>query len=246
MKRQARLFAIAEYLRGRRTGVTAEALAQRFHVTVRTVYRDLDALREADFPLRAEQGRGGGYALDRHYTLPPINLTAREAAVLLTVVGYAARLRLVPFVETLAAGADKVRAALSASAQRELLEVLGKLHFTGVPAAAARASVRAAVEEALMSGVALDVDYRRSNQEVSRRRVALTGLVLERSQTLLNVEDVQTGERRQYALDRLERAAVVSPARASPAPSSGASSGRQRGPGPALPAAHRPAPAGGR
>ena len=45
-----RLFAIAEYLRGRRTGVTAETLAERFEVTVRTVYRDLDALRRQRQP----------------------------------------------------------------------------------------------------------------------------------------------------------------------------------------------------
>ena len=81
MTRQARLFAIVEYLRARKTGVTAQMLADRFEVTIRTIYRDLDALRDAHLPLRAEQGRGGGYALDRHYSLPPINLSAREAAL---------------------------------------------------------------------------------------------------------------------------------------------------------------------
>ena len=44
MPRKSRLFALADYLRGRRTGVTAEELAERFGVTVRTIYRDLDAL----------------------------------------------------------------------------------------------------------------------------------------------------------------------------------------------------------
>ena len=41
--------AILEYLRGRRTGTTAEALAERFGVTLRTIYRDLETLREAAF-----------------------------------------------------------------------------------------------------------------------------------------------------------------------------------------------------
>ncbi len=65
MKRTARLFAIAEYLRGRRTGVTAEELADRFGVSVRTMFRDLDSLREADLPVQGERGRGGGLVLDR-------------------------------------------------------------------------------------------------------------------------------------------------------------------------------------
>src|SRR5437870_3929898 len=119
--RQARLFAIVEFLRGRRTGVTAQLLADRFGVTLRTIYRDLDSLRLADLPLHAEQGRGGGYALDRHYSLPPVNLNAREAAVLIAVGAHATAMRLTPFTETLAGALDKVRGALSASAQRELL-----------------------------------------------------------------------------------------------------------------------------
>lgn len=82
MQRQARLLAITEYLRARKTGVTAQQLAEHFGVTMRTIYRDLDTLRDAELPVLAEQGRGGGYALDKHYSLPPVNLSAREAAVL--------------------------------------------------------------------------------------------------------------------------------------------------------------------
>ena len=108
MRRQARLFAITEYLRARRTGVTAQVLADRFGVTLRTIYRDLDLLRAADLPLHAEQGRGGGYALDRHYTLPPINLNAREAAVLVAIGTHAIQTRLVPFGESLGRALDNL------------------------------------------------------------------------------------------------------------------------------------------
>src|SRR5262249_30240175 len=120
MRRQSRLVAILEHLRGRRTGTTAEAIAQRFGVTVRTAYRDLEALAEAGVPLRAERGRGGGYALERTYALPPVNSTAQEAAVLVTAGRWALEMRLMPFTETLQSGLDKIRSALSASAQREL------------------------------------------------------------------------------------------------------------------------------
>jgi predicted DNA-binding transcriptional regulator YafY len=215
VRRQARLFAIAEYLRARRTGVTAGALAERFGVTIRTIYRDLDDLREADLPLHAEQGRGGGFALDRHYTLPPINLSAREAAVLLTVARHAAAMRLTPFSETLEGAADKVRGALSLSAQRELLAHLERLRFTGVPALTGTAPVRAAVEEALFSDAPLEVAFRRADGLLSRRTVRLEQLVLERSLTLLNCVDLETLEKRQYRLDRVESARVASPGAAS-------------------------------
>src|SRR5919108_3271198 len=99
MRRTERLFALAEYLRSRRTGVTAEVLAERFGVTKRTIYRVLDALRAASLPVGAERGRGGGYALDRSYTLPPVNFTAREAALLIRAGTWLAEMRVLPFTE---------------------------------------------------------------------------------------------------------------------------------------------------
>ncbi|MCX5741349.1 MAG: HTH domain-containing protein, partial [Proteobacteria bacterium] len=63
MRKKSRLFAIAEALRARRTGVTAAQLADQFGVALRTIYRDLDALQDAGVPIRADRGRGGGYAL---------------------------------------------------------------------------------------------------------------------------------------------------------------------------------------
>lgn len=213
MKRQARLFAIAEFLRGRRTGVTAQVLAERFGVTLRTIYRDLDELRAGNLPLRAEQGRGGGYALDRRYALPPINLNAREAALLVALGSFAVRARLLPFTATIQSALDKVRGALSESAQRELLDALGRLRFVGVPAVAGRPAVRRAIEEAWFTGAPLSVRFRRADGSVSARRVRLDTVVMERTTTLLNVVDVETGERRQYPLHQVEAAEVEMPPR---------------------------------
>lgn len=229
MTRQARLFAIAEYLRGRRTGVTAQQIAERFGVTLRTVYRDLAALKTADLPLHAQQGRGGGYALDRHYTLPPVNLNAREAAVLIALGTYASRMRLVPFQETLAGALDKVRGALSLSAQRELLEVLEGLQSIGVPALPAPAEVRHAAEEAWFTRRPVRVRYRRADGSAGERVVKVVGVTMERHTTQLHCVDVSTGEDRHLRLDRIDSVQLVSPGGADPrggaAPSSGGDPG---------------------
>ncbi len=209
MRRQARLFAITEYLRGRRTGVTAEQIAERFGVTVRTAYRDLDALRDAELPLRADRGRGGGYALDRNYTLPPVNFTAREAALLVTLGRFATEVRLLPFAETLGRALDKVRGALSSSAQRELLNLMQGLSYVGVPTVPIDERVRQAIEQAWFEQRPLELRYRGANGVLSTRRVRLTSVVMERSLTLLNALDLEINEGRQFRLDRVERAKVV-------------------------------------
>jgi predicted DNA-binding transcriptional regulator YafY len=211
MKRTERLFALAEHLRARRTGVTAEALAERFGVTVRTIYRDLDTLRAAALPLAAERGRGGGYALDKSYSLPPVNFTAREAALLVALGRFATEMRLLPFTETLDRALDKVRGALSASAQRELAGRLKELQFVGIPQLPVSRSVRAAVERAWFEQQPLRITYRSGNYERSTRDIKITSVFMERTETRLNAIDLSKNEERQFRLDRVEKAEVLGP-----------------------------------
>ena len=209
MQRTERLFALAEYLRGRRTGVTAEVLAERFSVTVRTIYRDLDALRAAALPVGAERGRGGGYALDRSYSLPPVNFTAREAALVVALGRFAIDMRLLPFTGTLESALDKVRSALSTSAQRELLERLRELTFLGVPSLPTKKNVREALERAWFERQPLRITYVDGNFLETTRELRIESVVMDRHETRLDAVDLASGERRHFRLDRITRADVV-------------------------------------
>ena len=209
MKRTERLFAIAEYLRGRRTGTTAEAIAERFGVTIRTAYRDLSSLRDASLPLVADRGRGGGYALDRGYALPPVNFNAREAAVLISAGEWLTQMRVLPFQATLASAIDKVRSALDRSAQRELSNRLKELAYVGVPARPSREDVRRAVEQAWFESRVLVIDYRNKDEVVAtRRRIRLERIIMDRAETRINAVDLEKNEARQFVLDRIEHAAI--------------------------------------
>ncbi|MEJ7600001.1 MAG: HTH domain-containing protein [Kofleriaceae bacterium] len=209
MRKKSRLFAIAEALRARRTGVTAGQLAERFGVTLRTIYRDIEALQDAGMPIRADRGRGGGYALDKNYQLPPINFTAREAALLVALSRLAVEQRLIPFPRAIEKACDKVRAALSTSAQRELLTLVGELQLVGVPALPIPTSVRDAIETAWFESRALRIVYAKSAWQMSPRLVRIRNLVFDRSITLLNCVDLETGQDRQFRLDRIKQASVM-------------------------------------
>lgn len=208
MRRTERLFAITEFLRGRRTGTTAQAIADRFGVTLRTAYRDLDSLRDADLPLAAERGRGGGYALDRSYSLPPVNFSAREAAVLIAGLRFLGEMRVIPFTESLDAVLDKVRAALSTSSQRELASRLASLSFVGVPAKDSANAVRVALEQAWFEGRPLRITYAGGDgtAKPTVRVVRVRQIVMDRSETLLNcTQEDESGREvaRQFRLHRI-------------------------------------------
>ena len=79
MNRTDRLVAILLELQAKQT-LRAEDLARHFEVSVRTVYRDLEALCETGVPLVATPGVG--YKLMDGYFLPPLAFSAHEAALL--------------------------------------------------------------------------------------------------------------------------------------------------------------------
>ena len=74
---ESRLFKIVYYLLNKGQ-VTAAELAEKFEVSVRTIYRDIDALSGAGIPVYAETGRNGGISLLDNFVLDRTILSERE------------------------------------------------------------------------------------------------------------------------------------------------------------------------
>lgn len=110
MRRADRLFLLIQALRGRRTALTAQALAERLQVSVRTVYRDVADLQRSGVPIEGEAGVG--YLLRHGGEIPPLMFAAEELQALLI-------------------GARLVRALtgerLGAAADRAMLRIEGAL-----------------------------------------------------------------------------------------------------------------------
>jgi predicted DNA-binding transcriptional regulator YafY len=74
-----RLHAILTHLQSKKK-VTAQQVADRFSISLRTVYRDIKALEETGVPVIGEAG--SGYSIMEGYRLPPVMFTQEEAAAL--------------------------------------------------------------------------------------------------------------------------------------------------------------------
>lgn len=58
--------------------MTADRLSEELEMSVRTIYRDIYALRVAGFPVTSERGLGGGCYLHENYRMRLTDLTQDE------------------------------------------------------------------------------------------------------------------------------------------------------------------------
>ena len=82
---ESRLFKIVYHLLDKGQA-TAPELAEKFEVSVRTIYRDIDALSGAGIPIYAEAGRNGGIHLMNDFVLDKAVLSEEEKQEILTAL----------------------------------------------------------------------------------------------------------------------------------------------------------------
>ena len=74
---ESRLFQILYYLLGRGQA-TASELAEKFEVSTRTIYRDIDKLSSAGIPVYTTTGHGGGVQLVENFVLKQALLSKED------------------------------------------------------------------------------------------------------------------------------------------------------------------------
>jgi predicted DNA-binding transcriptional regulator YafY len=147
----------------------AADLAEECECSVRTVYRDIDALCQAGIPVAAMPGEG--YRLAPGFHLPPIAFTVEEAVQLLLGSDIALRLGTAAQREAARAAAVKVEAVLGQETRvevarmRERIRVSGWMHREASP-------WLESLQEALLENRVLHLKYHSySPDRITERKV---------------------------------------------------------------------------
>lgn len=101
--------------------VTAATLAERFGVSLRTIYRDVQTLKTAGVPIIGDPGLG--YSIMEGYRLPPIAFSETEALALLTAEKMIGSLAGAEAQAQYSAAMHKIRAVLR-GADKQAVEAL--------------------------------------------------------------------------------------------------------------------------
>lgn len=126
MNKTERLLAIVMELQRSKLR-TANELAEVLGVSLRTIYRDVQALSESGVPIRGETG--SGYSLMEGYFLPPVSITVEEAVSLLLGAEFIEK-RFDPAFRTSAhSSRRKIEAILSRPIREETYRIQGSIRL---------------------------------------------------------------------------------------------------------------------
>ena len=195
------------HVRGR---VSAQQLADELEVSLRTVYRDIEALGAAGVPVYATRGRAGGYALLDGYRTRLTGLTGDEADALFLagLPGPAAELGL---GGVLAATQLKLLAALPPDLRERASRVRDRFHLDA-PAWLRESDAPAhlaPIANAIWTQQRIQICYERANRAVVTRRLEPLGLVLKAGTWYLVATPGPGSDARTYRVSRVHDAQVL-------------------------------------
>ena len=157
---------------------TAAELARRFDVSIRTIYRDVDALGAVGIPVYAERGPGGGIRVMDGYRTRLTGMSQPEIEALL-LVGLAAPAADLGLAGHAASARLKLLAALPPGSTDAALRVGERFHLDPLDwyRRTAPPPLLVAVSQAVWRGRRLSIDYE-SWRTRRRRTVDPLGLVM--------------------------------------------------------------------
>lgn len=201
--------------------VTATELAQRFAVSLRTIYRDVDRLLDLGVPVEADRGAEGGYRLPPGYIQPPVALTRRETAALLVALALVRGLKATPLVADLDTAEKKLLAALPKAARDLLINgsrLIGieapppDIFHVQLPPAGPGDSVRAVdgFIEGLLAGRRVRFLHESATRQTPREHeVEPAGLLYDRDYWYLVGRSLEHDEVRLWRADRVSTITVT-------------------------------------
>ena len=177
MNRIDRLHAILTHLQSKRL-VTAQEIADRFDISLRTVYRDVKALDESGVPVIGEAGTG--YTIMEGYRLPPVMFSREEASALLLGSKLAERFADETSKKHYGAALYKIKAVLRGSDKdyvEDLTDHIAVLTRT-TPSSEVSHQYLPVLQQAAVQKRVIDLKYHSSNkEETTQRKVEPIGLL---------------------------------------------------------------------
>ncbi len=200
----SRMLRLLSLLQARRYWSGAD-LADRLGVSLRTLRRDIERLRDLGYPVDAQRGVDGGYQLAPGAALPPLVLDDEEAVALAVGLLGAAQSPVAGVAEASVRALGKVVQVMPKRLRRRVdaLRAATESGTWAVSGTSVNAEILTTLAQACRDAELLAFEYIAADQERSHRRVEPHRLVSLGRNWYLVAYDLSRDDWRSFRLDRL-------------------------------------------
>ncbi|MEQ9438914.1 MAG: YafY family protein [Cyclobacteriaceae bacterium] len=199
--RLSRLTAILTQLQSKRI-MTAREIAEKYGVSIRTVYRDIRTLEQAGIPIVTEEGKG--YSLVEGFMLPPAMFSEEEANALLTAEQLVAKNKDTSFVAHYREAMTKIKAVLRYTTKEKADLLSQRIDFRLNSAQDASSNHLSSIQLALTNFRVVNIQYRALSEEVTRRSVEPFALYNTQENWIMIAKCQLRQDFRSFRLDRIQ------------------------------------------
>ena len=166
--RLSRLTEIVMHLQSKKL-TTASFLAEKYQVSVRTIYRDIRTLENSGIPIVVHEGKG--YSLIDGYHVPPVMFTENEANALVTAEQIISKNKDASLVENYRNAVTRIKAVLK-NTQKEKAELLSeRIYFRENITRETTSHSLMTIQSAITDYTVLEIEYRSMNNQKTNRAV---------------------------------------------------------------------------
>jgi predicted DNA-binding transcriptional regulator YafY len=205
-KRLSRLTAILTQLQTKRL-LTATELANKFSVSIRTIYRDIRALEQSGVPVLTEEGKG--YTLMEGYRIPPVMFTESEANALITAEQLILKNKDASFIRDYTEAVNKIKAVLRHTVKDKTNLLSERTRFTQNINRERNSNNLSELQSALTNFQVTSIEYNNEANKASSRLIEPFALLSTHENWLLVAWCRLRKEFRFFRLDRIKKLQVL-------------------------------------
>ncbi|PBQ30890.1 DNA-binding transcriptional regulator [Sphingobacteriaceae bacterium] len=206
-KRLPRLTAILNQLQTKRL-LTATELAEKYSVSVRTIYRDMRSLEQSGVPIVTEEGKG--YSLMEGYRIPPVMFTESQANALIIAEQLVLKNKDASFVKEYSEAIDKIKAVLGHAVKDKANLLAQRTRFSQNTNSEKNSNNLSDLQYALTNFYVIKVDYTNESKKSTSRLIEPFALLSTQENWLLVAWCRMRNEFRYFRLDRIKKLEVLS------------------------------------
>ena len=207
MTQLARLIHVLTLLKSKRL-LTATELSDKFNVSVRTVYRDIQKLIEAGVPVITIEGRG--YTLMDGYTVAPVQFTEKEANALITAQHLVNRSNDSSFVTDFEEALTKIKSVFRSSILEKSEVLNNQLHIFDTRKESISSNALSELQLAITNFNYTEINYRKADDpNISFRKIEPCAILSTENKWILMAWCHLRKDYRAFRIDRIQHFKIL-------------------------------------